>query len=1020
MRICSERFKLLLSCVLSAVHNRKVGLMAIVAIILLPIGLSAATRIQVVAHVPIAPPTPQLLSATATASTQESGQASCCAAAFAVDGNLNTRWGSVFGDSQWLRLDLGSTFAVSEVIIYWEAANAAVYEIQGSLNGSNWTTLSNQSGGTFGNRTDTVEIAGSYRYIRMLGQVRSSQYGYSIFEMRVYGLPAADTDGDGVDDSIDQCPQTAPGSNVNSQGCVTLDTDSDGVLDGQDQCPNTPAGTIVDGTGCELIIPVNEVTSINDILAGGAGASQPGFALYIFDNDPIGQGVSLCNGGCATSWPPVLVTDGIASGVSDLTTITRNDGSLQAAYEGKPLYYYIGDSAAGQTNGDGAGGVWHTVAYAQAYAALFDETTVLEPVASFVRADGVVVTRFGDRGRDRHAKDIGVYGPGNSDHYDHYLAHYWEYRTARIQFEDHVPNGQSLIRATYVTENRLGAKEFRVWFHGQTTTGQFHFNPAALEIDSGTFDDNLVKISSSGNQYKYTVDITERWKNVATFNEPLAVGMNMEFEISQFLINPPAGTRVNYYGTSYVYVIGTPGLAPFEWERGVYNHLGVNDGTPIPAKGLLGGDTTLGYNYSKEPAGRFMQIATNLSPGNAQTFVRGRRVHHTNFINGVHDERNDNPIWSQQVGKAGNHYINPSCAGCHVRNGRGLVADVGGNLDKWVFKVGDANGNPDPAIGSVLQINQTGTGPSEGNVTLGPWTNLANGLRAPNYVFSNGTPARFSARIAPQLVGLGLLEAIPESSILAWEDPLDSNNDGISGRAAIIDDPVTGESRLGRFGYKAATTSVKHQAAAAFNTDIGVMTSIFPAPDCGSQQSNCGTAGQELADDQLDDLTKYVSLLGVGARRDYDVTAGENVFENIGCQSCHRDTYTTSEYHPLAELRSQTIHPYTDMLLHDMGPGLADSLGEGSANGSEWRTAPLWGLGLARQVMLGDAKANDSVTLPIDPNDVNRIGYLHDGRARTIDEAIRWHGGEAETSKLAYEALTSANKNALIAFLESL
>lgn len=1020
MRICSERFKLLLSCVLSAVHNRKAGLMAIVAIILLPIGLSAATRIQVVAHVPIAPPTPQLLSATATASTQESGQASCCAAAFAVDGNLNTRWGSVFGDSQWLRLDLGSTFAVSEVIIYWEAANAAVYEIQGSLNGSNWTTLSNQSGGTFGNRTDTVEIAGSYRYIRMLGQVRSSQYGYSIFEMRVYGLPAADTDGDGVDDSIDQCPQTAPGSNVNSQGCVTLDTDSDGVLDGQDQCPNTPAGTVVDGTGCELIIPVNEVTSINDILAGGAGASQPGFALYIFDNDPIGQGVSLCNGGCATSWPPVLVTDGIASGVSDLTTITRNDGSLQAAYEGKPLYYYIGDSAAGQTNGDGAGGVWHTVAYAQAYAALFDETTVLEPVASFVRADGVVVTRFGDRGRDRHAKDIGVYGPGNSDHYDHYLAHYWEYRTARIQFEDHVPNGQSLIRATYVTENRLGAKEFRVWFHGQTTTGQFHFNPAALEIDSGTFDDNLVKISSSGNQYKYTVDITERWKNVATFNEPLAVGMNMEFEISQFLINPPAGTRVNYYGTSYVYVIGTPGLAPFEWERGVYNHLGVNDGTPIPAKGLLGGDTTLGYNYSKEPAGRFMQIATNLSPGNAQTFVRGRRVHHTNFINGVHDERNDNPIWSQQVGKAGNHYINPSCAGCHVRNGRGLVADVGGNLDKWVFKVGDANGNPDPAIGSVLQINQTGTGPSEGNVTLGPWTNLANGLRAPNYVFSNGTPARFSARIAPQLVGLGLLEAIPESSILAWEDPLDSNNDGISGRAAIIDDPVTGESRLGRFGYKAATTSVKHQAAAAFNTDIGVMTSIFPAPDCGSQQSNCGTAGQELADDQLDDLTKYVSLLGVGARRDYDVTAGENVFENIGCQSCHRDTYTTSEYHPLAELRSQTIHPYTDMLLHDMGPGLADSLGEGSANGSEWRTAPLWGLGLARQVMLGDAKANDSVTLPIDPNDVNRIGYLHDGRARTIDEAIRWHGGEAETSKLAYEALTSANKNALIAFLESL
>ena len=1001
--------------------RRKTSVLAVIAILLLPLNLFAgSTRIQVVAHIPEVPAEPQLLSATATASSQEVGQSSCCAASLAVDGNINTRWGSLFNTSEWLALDLGATYSVSKVIIKWEAANASIYQIQGSDNNSNWTTLSNQTGGVFGARTDTVNISGSYRYIRMLGQAKSSAYGYSIYEMEVYGLPAADEDGDGIDDSIDQCPQTPAGSNVNAQGCVTVDSDNDGILDGQDLCPNTPANTAVDGTGCEIIIPVNEVTSVNDILVAGAGANQPGYALYIFDNDPVGQGVSNCNGGCATNWPPVLVTDGIASGVSDLSTITRNDGTLQAAHEGRPLYYFIGDSAAGQTNGDGAGGVWHTVAYTQAYAALFDETTVLEPVASFVRSDGVVVTRFGDRGRDRHAKDIGYYGGTNYDHYDHYLAHYWEYRTARIQFEDHVPNGQSLIRATYVTENRLGAKEFRVWFHGQTTTGQFHFNPTAVEIDSGTFDNNLVKTSSSGNQYKYTVDITERWKNVATFNEPLQVGMNMEFEISQFLVNPPAGARVNYYGTSYVYVIGTPGLAPFEWQRGEYNHLGVNDGTPIPAKGLLGGDTTLGYNYSEEPAGRFMQIATNLSPGNAQTFVRGRRVHHTNFINGSHDERSDNPIWSEQVGKAGNNYINPSCAGCHVRNGKALVADVGGSLDKWVFKVGDANGNPDPDIGSVLQINRINTGASEGNVTLGPWTNLANGLRKPNYVFSNGTPARFSARIAPQLVGLGLLEAIPEASILAWEDANDANNDGISGRAALIDDPVTGETRLGRFGYKAATTSVKHQAAAAFNTDVGVMTSIFPAPDCGSQQSNCGAGGQELADNQLDDLTKYISLLGVGARRDYSETAGEDVFENIGCQSCHRDTYTTSEYHPLAELRSQTIHPYTDMLLHDMGPGLADNLGEGSANGAEWRTAPLWGLGLARQVMLGDAKANDSVTQPIDPNNVNRIGYLHDGRARTIDEAIRWHGGEAEAAKLAYEALNASNKNALIDFLESL
>ncbi len=252
-------------------------------------------------------------------------------------------------------------------------------------------------------------------------------------------------------------------------------------------------------------------------------------------------------------------------------------------------------------------------------------------------------------------------------------------------------------------------------------------------------------------------------------------------------------------------------------------------------------------------------------------------------------------------------------------------------------------------------------------------------------------------------------------------DPDDANNDGISGRAALATDPVSGTLRLGRFGYKAATFSVEHQSASAFNTDIGVMTSLFPTPDCGSAQTTCGSSGAELADSDLRDLVKYVSLLGVGARRDYANTTGETLFNNAGCESCHQDTMTTSDFHPLTELRSQTIHPYTDLLLHDMGPGLADSLGEGNATGAEWRTAPLWGLGLSRNVQLGDAKANDSVSLARDPaNDPNRVGYLHDGRARTIDEAIRWHGGEAESSKQAYEALSQSQRDAVLAFLNSL
>lgn len=215
----------------STSRRRGAGMLALAMVCLLPTGLDAgtATRIQLVAHIPVPPPPPpppQLLSATATASSQESGQANCCAAANAIDGNLTTRWSSSFSDNQWLVLDLDSTHALTEVIIHWEAASAAKYEIQGSADNSNWTTLVSQTGGTFGERTDTLAITGSYRYVRMLGLQRSSPYGYSIFEIEVYGLPGSDTDGDGVDDTLDQCPATPPGSSVDANGCVIIVDDT--------------------------------------------------------------------------------------------------------------------------------------------------------------------------------------------------------------------------------------------------------------------------------------------------------------------------------------------------------------------------------------------------------------------------------------------------------------------------------------------------------------------------------------------------------------------------------------------------------------------------------------------------------------------------------------------------------------------------------------------------------------------------------------------------------------------------
>jgi CxxC motif-containing protein (DUF1111 family)/predicted lipoprotein with Yx(FWY)xxD motif len=773
------------------------------------------------------------------------------------------------------------------------------------------------------------------------------------------------------------------------------------------------------------VIPTEEIAVANGVLVGGVNSTKPQFVVYVFDSDPIDSGLSNCYGGCASAWPPVYVTDDAASGVSDLGSITRSDGTQQVTFEGRPLYFYAGDQKAGDRSGDSVIG-WHSIEYGNIgeINMLYNDSTPLEPATSFVRDDGVIVTRLADRGRDRHAKDSGF-----QDHYDHYLAHYWQFRTMRIQLEDYVPLGQSKIAVTWITEAQLGAKEFRVWYAGQNTTGQFWFNPqplgqqanpnepAVVYHGSGTWNDDFVKTSNQGGQHKYTLNITRRWQLGGQIQETLATGMNMEFEASMFLLNPPAGTRLNYYGTSFVYVIGEEGVHPFKWQPGQ------QDGTPIAQKGLSGGYTTLGYNYTNEPAGRFMQMATNMSPGNAEPFVRGRRVHHTSFVNGVHGERNDNPVWTQQAGKAGTHYINESCAACHVRNGRALVADVGEPLDRWVFRVGDENGEPLDSIGSVLQPQKIGGGTSEGTVVLGPWTELPNGLRAPNYQFSNGTPPQFSARIAPSLVGIGLLEAIEESTIISWADENDANNDGISGRPSLVEDPTSGVTRLGRFGYKAGTFSVKHQVASALNTDMGVMTSMLPNPDCGSQQTNCGSSGSEIADQHIDELVKYVSLLGVGARRDYNNQTGESVFQSIGCAGCHRPSVVTSNFHPLAELRGQTIYPYSDLLLHDMGPGLADNLAEGAASGSEWRTAPLWGLGLTKNVMLGDVKGNDEISIADAQNrsaNMQRIGYLHDGRARTIDEAIRWHGGEALNAKNAYEALSSSDKNALLNFLESL
>ncbi|PKI16086.1 thiol oxidoreductase [Colwellia sp. 12G3] len=792
--------------------------------------------------------------------------------------------------------------------------------------------------------------------------------------------------------------------NINWLQIVSLiDDDNDGVANELDSCPGTPKGTLVNAIGCEIVSVNHEVSYSNERLTGGVDSAKPDFTLYVFDNDLSTPETSVCNGDCATSWPPVLVGDVEASGVNGLSTITRNDGTLQAAHNGRPLYFYAQDSAVGDTNGEGLGDVWWLVPYGVLgdIAALYNSSTILEPDTQ-VETEDALITRFSDRPRTRHAKE------DQFQSYDHYIKFYFEDRSSNIEIIDYVAKGGDTIEMNVRTIFPLSdlEAENRWWYQGFTTVAQYASNGImdfiGTEVIDGVTYYNYQKI---GNQN-------------TRLGREIRIGDEMEFEISQFSAPGIPRGQTNYYGTTFLYIVGE-GIVPWYTEiSGPFPE----DSAKIPEEYWLGGNTSMHYQYTDEPDNHFMQMATNLSYDNGQTFLLGRRVHHSSFVDGTHDEDADNGVFADNVGLSGPRYVNESCVDCHARNGSAPVAENGVLLDRWVFKVGDEDGNPDPSIGRVLQPNGSG---GEGNVSIASWIELSNGLRRPNYQFSGATPATFSARIAPRLVGLGLLEAISEVDIIALADPTDTDGNGISGVANKTIDPENSElTRLGRFGWKAGTSSVRHQVAGALNTDIGVRTSVLPDLDCGSEQANCGGASPIMPEKNLNDLVKYISTLGVRPQRvwksgveDTQVLAGSAKFEEIGCVDCHTKTFQTSEFHPLAEVRNQTIHPYTDMLLHDMGPGLADNLGEGLANGSEWRTTPLWGLGLSACVTSGvtnpTGAEGDEICTP-------HHAYLHDGRARSIEEAILWHGGESENSTTLYKALSDSDKAALLSFLRSL
>ncbi len=367
-----------------------------------------------------------------------------------------------------------------------------------------------------------------------------------------------------------------------------------------------------------------------------------------------------------------------------------------------------------------------------------------------------------------------------------------------------------------------------------------------------------------------------------------------------------------------------------------------------------------------------------------------------------------------QLGPLFNH---EACVSCHSNNGRGesqIGPDVFGSqaLIRISQDVGEpaVPGGQIPVPGFGLQLQDHATfGIPEVRVEL-TWIEVEElfgdgeriAMREPRIAVMqpNGDPLpqgiHMSYRQAPPLIGLGLLEAIPDAAIEALADPDDVDGDGVSGRVNIAWDEQSQTSRLGRFGHKASVPRLIEQTASAFVNDMGLTNKIFRDPDPNAPL-------QDVNDKQLDDSAFHIATLGVpaAAERTDEAERGRTRFDDFGCASCHTPSHLTGTDHEVFQLHGQRIFPYTDLLLHDVGDRLTDTREDFLASGLEWRTPPLWGVGLAQII-------NPLTT------------FLHDGRARTLAEAIMWHGGEAASAKQAFQAASKAERDALIAFLETL
>ena len=449
--------------------------------------------------------------------------------------------------------------------------------------------------------------------------------------------------------------------------------------------------------------------------------------------------------------------------------------------------------------------------------------------------------------------------------------------------------------------------------------------------------------------------------------------------------------------------------------------------TPAPAEpgeALSGGATTV----RQSDRNAFSLPSANLSPSRRLDFAVGNSFFRNPWVIA--------PSTTTARDGLGPLFNTNACQNCHIKDGRGHppaanAASAVSMLVRLSIPANDSAAHaellrrqgvvPEPVYDGQLQdMSNPGVAP-EGKVrvaydlltvTLGDGTQVE--LRKPRLQISQlgygeiHADTLFSARVAPPMIGLGLLEAIPESAILAGEDPQDRDGDGIRGVANRVWDDARGATVLGRFGWKAGQPNLNQQNVHAFSSDMGLTTRLLPHDECTAAQADCRAmphGGEpEVSDNILASVLFYTRNLAVPARRDVDaleVRRGKQLFVDAGCGKCHTPSFVTAADAAEPELARQTIRPYSDLLLHDMGDGLADGRPEFQASGRQWRTAPLWGIGLTEAVN-------------------GHTQFLHDGRARNLLEAILWHGGEAEQARQAVIEFDAREREALLAFLNSL